>query len=61
MEDPRIPHCEAISRTSKVGLLALVKPATENRGVVGSIPTLAIAWQCGLRLSERGAAVVLGN
>ncbi len=26
----------------KAGFLTLVKPATENRGVVGSIPTLAI-------------------
>jgi hypothetical protein len=29
-------------RPSKAGFSTLVKPATENRGVVGSIPTLAI-------------------
>ena len=32
----------------------LVEHTTENRGVVGSIPTLAIPWQCGLRLSPKG-------
>jgi hypothetical protein len=37
---------------ARAGFLTLVKPATENRGVVGSIPTLAIIGQSGLSGSE---------
>jgi hypothetical protein len=35
--------------------------ASENRGVAGSIPALAIASQSGLRLSEKGTTALLGN